>query len=65
MHFIGQLGSIAAGSGHISKRAFLRWAMQLLSVSLQKGNAETYCKSELVISREQGVKYEVGTDVPV
>ena len=28
LHFMGQLGSIAAGSGRISKGAFLRWAMQ-------------------------------------
>ena len=44
-----------------------RWAMQLLSVSLQKGNAEKYRKSGLVISCEQpeGVKHEAGMDVPV
>ena len=35
LQFMGQLGSIAAGGGRISKGAFLRWAMQLLSVSLQ------------------------------
>ena len=65
LRFLGQLGSVVAGGGRISKGAFLRWAMQLLSVSLQKGNAEMYRKSGLVISREQGVKYEAGMDVPV
>ena len=62
LHFMAQLaiGSIAAGDRRISKGDFLCWAMQLLSVSLQKGNAAMYRKSGLVISREhcQGVKLE-------
>ena len=64
---MGPLGSVAVEGGRISKGAFLRlrWAMQLLSVSLQKGNcnAEMYRKSGLVISREQGVQYDAGMDV--
>ena len=49
LHFTRQLGSIATGGGRISnlKAAFLRWAMQLLSVSLRKGNAKIYRKSGL------------------
>ena len=30
--FVNRLGDIAAESGHIPKGAFVRWAMQLLSV---------------------------------
>ena len=35
----------------------MRWAMQLLSVTVQRGNAEMYRRSGLVISREQGLRY--------
>ena len=36
-------------------RAFVRWAMQLLSVTVQHGNAEMYHRSGLVILREEGL----------
>ena len=41
--------------------AFMRWAM------VQRGNAEMYRKSGLVISisREQGRHYDAGLEVPV
>ena len=35
----------------------MRWAMQLLSVTVQRGNAEMYRRSGLVTSREQGLRY--------
>ena len=41
----------------ISRGAILRWAMQLLSVSEQRGNAEMYRRCGLVILREQGLLY--------
>ena len=41
----------------------MRWAMQLLSV--QRGNGEMYCRSGLLISREQGLRYDAGFAVPV
>lgn len=63
--FVGELGGFAAAEGRIPKTAFVQWAMQILSVSLQKGNAEMYRKSGLVISREQGLRYEAGHEVPV
>ena len=63
--FVSELGAVAADSGRIPKGAFVRWAMQLLSVALQKGNAEMYRKSGLVISREQGLHYDPGLPVPV
>ena len=44
---------------------FVRWAMQLLSVTVQRGNAEMYRRSGLVISREQGLRYDAGFAVPV
>lgn len=36
------------------------WAMQLLSVALHKGNAEAYRRPGLLLSREQGIRYDVG-----
>ena len=77
--FVNRLGDIAAESGSIPKRAFVRWAMQLLSVTMQllsvtvqllsvtvqRGNAEMYRRSGLVISREQGLRYDAGFAVPV
>ena len=49
--FVNRLGDIAAESGCIPKGAFVRWAMQLLLVTVQRGNAEMYHRSGLVISR--------------
>ena len=65
VRFVSRLGSVAAGNGRIPKGAFVRWAMQVLSVAVQRGNAEMYRKSGLVISREQGRHYDAGLDVPV
>ena len=39
--------------------------MQLLSETVQRANAEMYCHSGLIISREQGVRYDAGVAVPV
>ena len=35
--FVNCLGDIAAENGRIPKGAFVRWAMQLLSVTVQRG----------------------------
>ena len=51
--------------GRIPKGAFVRWAMQLLSVTVQRGNAEMYRRSGLVISREQGLRYDAAFAVPL
>ena len=51
--------------GRIPKGAFVRWAMQLLLVTVQRGNAEMYRRSGLVISREQGLRYDAGFAVLV
>ena len=40
-------------------------AMQLLSVTVQRGNAEMYRRSGLVISREQDLRYDAGFAMPV
>ena len=53
------------GCGRIPKGAFVRWAMQVLSVMVQRGNAEMYRRSGLVISREQGLRYDAGFAMPV
>ena len=63
--FVNRLDDIAAEIGRIPKGAFVRWAMQLLSVTVQRGNAEMYRRSGLVISREQGLRYDAGFAVPV
>ena len=63
--FVNRLGDIAAESGRILKCAFVRWAMQLLSVTVLRGNAEMYRRSGLIISREQGLHYDSGSAVPV
>ena len=63
--FVNCLGEIAAESGSIAKGAYVRWAMQLLSVTVQRGNAEMYRRSGLIISREQGLCYDAGFAVPV
>ena len=63
--FVIRLGDIAADSGHIPKGAFVRWAMQLLPVTVQRGNAEMYRRTGLVILREQGLRYDAGFVLPV
>ena len=62
--FVNRLGDIAADSGCIPKGAFVRWAMRLLSVTMQRGHAEMYRRSGLVISRELGLHYDAGFAVP-
>ena len=62
---MNRLRDNAAESGRIPNGAFVRWAMQLLSVTVQRGNAERYRRSGLVISREQGLRYDAGFAVPV
>ena len=62
---VNRLGDIAAESGRIPKGAFVRWAMQLLSVTVQRRNAEMHRRSGLVISREQGLRYDARFAVPV
>ena len=49
----------------IPNGAFVHWAMQLLSVTVQRGNAEMYRRSGLIISRQQGLRYDAGIAVPV
>ena len=65
VRFANRLGNIACWIGRIPKGAFVRWAMQLLSETVQRGNAEMYCQSGLIISREQGVRYDAGVAVAV
>ena len=62
---VNRLGDIAAESGRIPKGASVRWALQLLSVTVQRGNAEMHGRSGLVISREQGLRYDARFALPV
>ena len=63
--FVNRLGDIAAESGRIPKGAliFVRWAMQLLSVTVQRGNTEVYRRRGLIISLEPGLRYAIGLPV--
>ena len=63
--FVNHLADIAAESGRVPKGACACWAMQLLLVTVQRGDAEMYCRSGLIISREQGLRYDSGFTVPV
>ena len=63
--FVNRLGDIAAESGRIPKDENVRCAVQLLSVTAQWGNAEMYCRSGRIISREQALRYDAGFAVPV
>ena len=47
-----RLGDLAAESGCFPKGAFVRWALQLLSGTLQRGNAEMYRRRALVVARK-------------
>ena len=62
---MNHLGDMAAETRRFPKGAFVRWAMQLLSVTVQRGNAEMYRRSGLVISREQGLRYNAAFAVPL
>ena len=62
---VNRLGGISADSGRFPKGKFVRWAMQLLSVTLQRGNAKMYRRIWLIISRVQGLRYDAGFAVPV
>ena len=64
LQFVDRLGEIADESWLIPKGAFLRCKMQLLSVTVQRGNAEMYHRSGLSISREQRLRYDNGFAVP-
>ena len=65
VRFVDRLGDIAAGSGRITKGAFVLWGMHLLSVTVQRGNAEMYRRSGLVILYEHGLHYDAGFALPV
>lgn len=58
MWFIDQLGVVAAASGCTPNATFefAQWALLLLHVQLQRGNANLYRELEIVISRDQGLR---------
>ena len=43
----------------------MRWAMQLPSVLVQRGNTEMHRRIVLVMSRVQGMRYDAVVAVPV
>lgn len=53
VRFVNRLGYIDTESVRILTGAFVRSPLQLLSVSVRRGNAEICCHSGLVISRGQ------------
>ena len=62
--FVKRLGDIAAESGRIPKGAIVCWAI-LMHLPVQRGNAEMYRRSGLIVSREPGLRYDAGFAVPV
>ena len=50
---VNRLGDIAAASEDIIKGAFVRWETQLLSVTVQRGDAKMYRRSGLAILRKR------------
>ena len=65
MKFVNRLGGITAEIGRIPTVALVHLAMQMLSVTVQRGNAEMYIRSGLIISREQGLRCDAGFALPV
>ena len=63
--FVKRIGGIAAEGGHVPRCAFVHRAMQLLTVTVQRGNAEMYHRSGLVISREHALRSGAGSLAPV
>ena len=59
------LAEIAAESGRIAEGAFVCWAMQLLSVTVQRGDAEMHPRRGLVSSLRQGLRNDADFAVPV
>ena len=61
---MNRLGDIASKIGRISNChdisncGFVRWAMQLLSMTVQRENAEMYRRSALITSREQWLPFD-------
>ena len=62
--FVKRLGDIAAESSRIPKGAIVCWAI-LMHLPVQRGNAEMYRRSGLIVSREPGLRYDAGFAVPV
>ena len=61
VRFVNRLGDIAAKSGRIPMAAFVHWTVQMLSMTVHRRNAEMYHQGGLVISRDQGLRYDVVT----
>ena len=59
------LVDIAAESGRIPKGAFVRWEMQLLSGTVQRGNAEMYRRSVRVCAPMLALQCSAGASARV
>lgn len=46
--------------GRVPELALVRRAMQLLSAAVRRGTSQVYSGNGLVVSREQGMRYDVG-----
>ena len=65
VRFVNRICDIAAENGRIPEGAFVLGPMQLLSVTVKRRNAEMYRQSVVIISQEQGLRYDAGFAVPV
>ena len=63
--FLKRLGDITAGSGNISKSAFVRSAYKDVSCALQRGIGLMYARSTLNIARASGRQFMPGCAAPV
>ena len=63
VRFVNRFRDIAAESGRIPQGAFVRWAIEMLSVTVRR--VKMCRRGGLVISHEQGLSYDAGFAVPV
>ena len=58
VRFVNRLRDIR--ERRIPRDVYVRWVVHLLSVTVQRGHAEMYRRSGLVISRQHGLRYDAG-----
>lgn len=65
MGFLSEIGDIAASTGKVTKRAFLRGALSKLACALARGNGRMYTTGVFAMTRACGRNYMPGLPVPV
>ena len=62
---LGGWADAAAGNGAFDRKAYLRWVMRELSISLVRGNARFFKKFVGVLTRGIRQRFVAGMDAPV